>query len=194
MEKRDWAAIKSEYVTGRESLQKLADKHKIPLRTIKDRCKKEKWVEGRNDFRAGVVQKTAQKVMKKEAKRLAKLRGVAEQMADLIAADVERLERMRSRSGILTKDDIQMLKDLSITLKNVADIMRDVYDIPNIREKLLIDKYKDYKKAAKEAEQNEGGVIMLSEILEEEASEQSNMREGDTDGETDSVEAPAEAD
>lgn len=87
--KRDWMVVKNEYITGRDSLQKLADKHKIPLRTIKDRSAREKWVEGRKNFRAETAQKAVRKTMKKEVSRLVKLQEVAEDVAELIKEDIE---------------------------------------------------------------------------------------------------------
>lgn len=170
MEKRDWTAIKNEYMTGRESLQKLADKHKIPLRTIKDRSKKEGWVEERKKFRTETAQKASQKTMKKEAQRLAKLRDVAEDAADLIQEDIEQLKKLHKKRRYITESDVKMIKDLTVALKNIADIMRDVYAIPTIREKLLLDKYRDYKKSLEEMEKD-GGVIILSEVLEQEEQE-----------------------
>lgn len=167
MAKADWTAVKNEYVTGTESLQKLADKHKIPLRTIKDRSRKEEWVEARKNFRAETAQKASQKIMKKEAKRLAKLRDVAEDMADLIREDIEQLKELHAQRKIITEADVKMIKDLTVALKNIADIMRDVYALPTIREKLLIDKYKDYKKLLAGMEDDgQNGIIVLAKPME----------------------------
>ena len=83
-ERRDWGEIKNAYITGKESLNKLAERYEIPLRTIKDRSRKENWVEERKKFRTEVAQKASQKTAKKEVKRLVKLRDVAEDVADLI--------------------------------------------------------------------------------------------------------------
>ena len=73
-ERRDWGEIKNAYITGKESLNKLAERYEIPLRTIKDRSRKEKWVEERKKFRTGVAQEASRKTAKKEVKRLVKLR------------------------------------------------------------------------------------------------------------------------
>lgn len=171
MDERDWGAIKNEYITGKESLTKLSEKYKIPIRTIKDRSRKEKWVEGRKNFRTDTAQKASQKTMKKEAKRLARLRDVAEDVADLIGEDVEKLKELHRKRKSITPEDVKMIKDLTAALKNIADIMRDVYAIPTIREKLLLDKYKDYKKMLEDIEKEEGGVIVLAEPMEREVEE-----------------------
>lgn len=193
MEKRDWGAIRNEYITGRESLEKLAKKYEIPVRTIKDRCRKESWVEERKKYRTQVVQKASQKTAKKEAARLAKLRDVAEDVADLISEDVERMQELHKKRKIVTAEDVKMIKDLTAALKNIADIMRDVYDIPTIREKLLLDKYRDYKKMLEGMEQEEGGAILLVDILEE-AEADAEGNEGTAGAEADTLAAAAETD
>lgn len=167
MSKPDWGEVKNAYITGKDSLQKLAEKYEIPIRTIKSRSSKEKWVEERKKFRTDVAQKSSQKTAKKEAKRLAKLRDVAEDVAALISQDVERMKKQREKEKTVTPEDVKMIKDLTVALKNIADVMRDVYDIPTIREKLLQMKYNDYKKMLAEMEKGEeGGVIILPPIIE----------------------------
>lgn len=180
-ERRDWGEIKNAYITGKESLNKLAERYGIPLRTIKDRSSKERWVEERKKFRTDVAQKASQKTAKKEANRLVKLRDVAEDVADLIGQDVERLKRLRERSKTVTAEDVKMIKDLTVALKNIADVMRDVYDIPNIREKLMKAKYDDYKRMLAEMEKGqEESLIVLAETLEREAED--GLEEMDKDG------------
>mgnify|MGYP000221849655 CR=1 FL=1 len=189
-ERRDWGEVKNAYITGRESLNKLAEKYEIPLRTIKDRSRKENWV---------VAQKASQKTAKKEVKRLVKLRDVAEDVADLIGQDVERMKKLREKRKSVTPEDVKMIKDLTVALKNIADVMRDVYDIPTIREKLLQAKYDDYKRILAEMEKApEDSLIVLAETLER--VEEDDMEEMDKDsggaaeGKEGNLEPTAEAD
>nr|DAI84733.1 MAG TPA: Protein of unknown function (DUF1804) [Caudoviricetes sp.] len=198
-ERRDWGEIKNAYITGKESLKELAEKYGIPLRTIKDRSSKERWVEERKKFRTDVAQKASQKTAKKEVKRLVKLRDVAEDVADLIGQDVERMKKLREKRKNVTPEDVKMIKDLTVALKNIADVMRDVYDIPTIREKLLQAKYNDYKRILAEMEKApEDSLIVLAETLER--VEEDDMEEMDKDGggaaegEEGNLEPTAEAD
>lgn len=180
-ERRDWGEIKNAYITGKESLNKLAERYEIPLRTIKDRSRKEKWVEERKKFRTSVAQEASRKTAKKEVKRLVKLRDVAEDVADLIGQDVERMKKLREKRKSVTPEDVKMIKDLTVALKNIADVMRDVYDIPTIREKLLQAKYNDYKRILAEMEKApEDSLIVLAETLER--VEEDDMEEMDKDG------------
>ena len=198
-ERRDWGEIKNAYITGKESLKELAERYEIPLRTIKDRSSKERWVEERKKFRTDVAQKASQKTAKKEVKRLVKLRDVAEDVADLIGQDVERMKKLREKRKSVTPEDVKMIKDLTVALKNIADVMRDVYDIPTIREKLLQAKYNDYKRILAEMEKApEDSLIVLAETLER--VEEDDMEEMDKDGggaaegEEGNLEPTAEAD
>lgn len=198
-ERRDWGEIKNAYITGKESLKELAEKYGIPLRTIKDRSSKERWVEERKKFRTDVAQKASQKTAKKEVKRLVKLRDVAEDVADLIGQDVERMKKLREKRKNVTPEDVKMIKDLTVALKNIADVMRDVYDIPTIREKLLQAKYNDYKRILAEMEKApEDSLIVLAETLER--VEEDDMEEmdkgggGAAEGEEGNLEPTAEAD
>nr|DAX83583.1 MAG TPA: hypothetical protein [Caudoviricetes sp.] len=166
MQARDWTAIENEYVTGEISLQKLSEKYEIPLRTIKDRSRKGEWSRKKKEFCADTAQKARQKIMKKEAARLEKLKGVAEELADIISRDVEQLKEQHGKSKTLTESDVKMIKELTVALKNIADVMRDVYGLPTIREKVLLEKHKEWRKSIKDAEKVTGGVIFLPEVLE----------------------------
>ena len=166
MQARDWTAIENEYVTGRESLQKLGEKYDVPLRTMKERSRTQKWGEKRKNFSTETAQKSVQKKRDKEVKRLEKLKGVAEELADLISEDVEQLKKQHQKRAMLTESDVKMIKELTVALKNIADVMRDVYGLPTIREKVLLEKHKEWRKSIKEAEKVTGGVIFLPEVLE----------------------------
>lgn len=132
-------------------------------------------------------------------KRLVKLRDVAEDVADLIGQDVERMKKLREKRKSVTPEDVKMIKDLTVALKNIADVMRDVYDIPTIREKLLQAKYDDYKRILAEMEKApEDSLIVLAETLER--VEEDDMEEMDKDsggaaeGKEGNLEPTAEAD
>lgn len=199
MEKTDWTEVRNAYITGKESLQKLAEKYGISLRTIKDRSRRENWVEERKKFRTKVALNTSQKTAKKEVRRLAKLQDAAEDVAELIGQDVARIKKQREKLRMITPEDVKMIKDLTAALKNIAEVMRDVYDIPTIREKLLQMKYEDWKKTLAEMEKGgEEGLLMLAAPLEEEEENGMENMDGEHGGaekaEKHNLEPTAEAD
>lgn len=67
----DWVAIKTEYVTGEDSLQELAQKYGISQSTLRKRSANESWVEQREEHRNNlgtlVEQKTAEKIAESES-------------------------------------------------------------------------------------------------------------------------------
>lgn len=65
-ERRDWGEIKNAYITGKESLNKLAERYEIPLRTIKDRSRKENWVEERKNSAPALHRRHPEKRRKKK--------------------------------------------------------------------------------------------------------------------------------
>ena len=75
-QKRDgpnWKKIKAEYVRGGISMQKLADKYGVPIRTIKDHSRKEKWSELRKEACTIATQKMVQKTADIQADTVAKM-------------------------------------------------------------------------------------------------------------------------
>ena len=145
MKNRDWAAIASEYITTNISLTQLSEKHGIPLRTMKERCKRENWVEKRQQHCTDRVQSLSRGAIKNEQRRLDRLRDAAEDLAELIGADIQKLADYQAMQTVLLDTDVKMVKDLVSALKGVADVMRDVYAIPTIKESIEQEKWEREK-------------------------------------------------
>lgn len=88
----DWEAIKTEYITTDTSQSKLAKKYGVPRSTICKWCAREGWVEQRERYRAGVVQKTIDRRAHEDVKHLEKLMGAAERITE-IAVDALQKEQ-----------------------------------------------------------------------------------------------------
>lgn len=88
----DWEAIKTEYITTDTSQSKLAKKYGVPRSTICKWCAREGWVEQRERYRAGVVQKTIERRAHEDAKHLKNLMGAAERITE-IAVDALQKEQ-----------------------------------------------------------------------------------------------------
>lgn len=85
--KVNWDKIKNEYVTSRLSYKDLAKKYDVPLPTVRDRGKREKWVAERKKYRSKVVSKTLQK-QEKIAESRAEILEDIEQKILLVERDV----------------------------------------------------------------------------------------------------------
>ena len=75
-QKRDgpnWKKIKAEYVRGGISQQKLADKYGVPVRSVKEHARKEKWSELRKEACTKAAQKMVEKTADVQADTVAKM-------------------------------------------------------------------------------------------------------------------------
>ena len=54
MAQPNWKKIAKEYITTDIAMRPLAAKYNVPLRTMADRSKKEKWTQRRNEYRLNV--------------------------------------------------------------------------------------------------------------------------------------------
>ena len=79
----DWEAIKTEYITTETSQSKLAKKYGVPRSTICKWCAREGWVEQRERYRAGVVQKTIERRAHEDSNQLMKLIDAAEKITGI---------------------------------------------------------------------------------------------------------------
>lgn len=189
----DWTAVRAEYVTTDIGLVKLSEKYGIALATIKRRSAREGWVEERQKRKDKVVDHVMQKVIYSDARRVANrlegLQETAEDLADLIKAEIgsawdrraKRLKAAEEQDVVMSDDDTKVLKDLTTALKGVTDIMRDVYAIPTIKEQIDLERWEKEKKGGAGAAV--GGVIFLPPIMERE--EEANASDMDTAAEAD---------
>lgn len=80
----DWRKVRNEYLNGDISYRKLADKHKIPYNTLKDRAIREEWFKKRAERRDKIEAKTAQKTVEviatKEAERLTRILSASDEL------------------------------------------------------------------------------------------------------------------
>ena len=150
MADREWNAIRVEYVTGDTGLTELSEKHNIPLRTMKERCAREGWVEERKQHRADVVQKVSQKAADLEAERLSRLQNSVTNASELLGEDLIRLMAQHRAGEVIGENDVRVIKDMVAALKTVSEVMKSLYMIP----------------VEKEEETKIGGVIFLPPILE----------------------------
>lgn len=173
----DWTAIKAEYITGTISYRKLADNWGVSFRTLSDRALREGWKEARDKHRNNVVEKTVQKVASRQAtttaNKLCDLQEAADNMGRVIAeifADSEQFHRHIVTEGLgmgetkvverqYKKVDTKAIKDLTGAIKDLAAVMRNIYDLPTAQEQAAMDIAAErlrLDKAKAEAEQNTG--------------------------------------
>lgn len=112
---RDWIAIRNEYTSTDIGLRGLAEKHNIPLTTLRDRSRREGWVAMRDEQHHEIAQKTAQKtaeiVAKDEAGRVSRLLRIADRLMDKTERALDELDQLivkhteKVKTSVSAKDD-----------------------------------------------------------------------------------------
>ena len=111
----DWKTIETEYVTTDISHRELAKKHGIGRSRISEVASKEKWKEKRDKHRAKTVAKAVNAVGTKQANMAAKLYGVGGLLLDRVKGLLEENPELLA--------DTSSMKDVSVVLKNLKDLM-----------------------------------------------------------------------
>ena len=88
----DWNEIRKEYIQGGVSYRELAAKYGVPLRTLAERAKAEKWVELREQARIKTVTKTVEKVAKQNARVDDRINRLANRLIDKLEKAVDELD------------------------------------------------------------------------------------------------------
>lgn len=112
---RDWIKIRNEYISTDIGLRGLAEKHNIPLTTLRDRSRREGWVAMRDEQHHEIAQKTAQKtaeiVAKDEAGRVSRLLRIADRLMDKTERALDELDQLtvkrteKVKTSVSAKDD-----------------------------------------------------------------------------------------
>lgn len=152
----DWKTIETEYVTTDISHRELCEKYGICRSTISKKASDDKWTEKRNKHRAKTVSKAVNTVGKSQAEQAAKLFSVGGLLLDKVKLLLE------ENPEILA--DTSAMKDVSVVLKNLKDLMMVKSDADQREQEARIDKLR--KEAAIEKENNEIKVTIAGDLDE----------------------------
>ena len=126
----DWIKIRNEYINGNKSYRELAKKHKISYQSVARHGAQEKWgalrSEQLNKIRTKVEQKTADKIVDKEAERITKLYELTDKLTPKIDKAISQLETVivdgkRKKCQV----DTYRMRQIMQTLKDLKDIARE---------------------------------------------------------------------
>ncbi len=141
MPRYNWSKMRTEYVTTSLSQRALAEKYKVSFSQLAKICSKEGWVEKRKKHRSKTAARAEQKQAERQAEQMADqledIRKAGDNLAALIA-DVSGKAKETKRSK--DKVDSKSIKNLTSALKDVLDVLRDVYELPNLRDQAKMDR------------------------------------------------------
>ena len=111
----DWQAIKTEYITTKTSYRKLAEKYGIHKDTIWKKAKDEGW----DELRRQHIDNTQTKILEADTEQKVSIAEKLNEATDMLLGNV--VAQMKSREPM--EMDVQEMKDISVVLKNVKDIL-----------------------------------------------------------------------
>lgn len=144
----DWEKIKTEYIMTAITYEALSKKHGVGLSALVKHAQKEKWRAERLRHRKKIVKSVSEKVSKKQASEYAnqilRLQAATErttQAAERMAQFEDMFKQyatvpdgegggVREFAGYSAKD----LKDFASALKELTQVVRNLYDVPTIQE------------------------------------------------------------
>ena len=191
----DWDAIKQEYISTNISQRELAEKYGVSVSSLGKKCASEGWSGLRKKFRKKVEKKTMEKISRKKACELAKIGDCADKLVRLIDDSLNDTATVRQtivkivpseddedeaevEEYCLQKLDTKYLRQMTAAMKDLMEILRDVYGKPNTveranmknaRERVEIEKAK--AAAGIPTDEEEYGIIEIPAVLEEAAEE-----------------------
>ena len=128
----DWKKLETEYVTTDISHRQLADKYGICRSTIGKKATDDNWSDKRKKHRDKTVSKAVDAIGTKQATMAAKLYGVGGLLLDTVKSLLEENPKLLA--------DTSAMKDVSVVLKNLKDVMSVKSEADMLEQKARIDK------------------------------------------------------
>ena len=132
---RDWIKIRNEYISTDIGLRGLAEKHNIPLTTLRDRSRREGWVAMRDEQHHEIAQKTAQKtaeiVAKDEAGRVSRLLRIADRLMDKTERALDELDQQTVKRTEKVKTSVSAKDDDGKPIRR--EVEREIVDLQTVQ-------------------------------------------------------------
>ena len=168
----EWRKIRLEYVKGKTTFAKLAEKYGVSSSNIRKRASLEHWTKKRSKLDAKVEQKAVERIAEARARELEKLAAISDRVDDILDAVVDAVGQLKVRRH----DDMRGLESLTKAVQISLQTKRDLYNLPNetdrakiesLREKAKLDrqKYED-EKAEKAKLAEAAGNTMIRVVIE----------------------------
>lgn len=132
---RDWIKIRNEYISTDIGLRGLAEKHNIPLTTLRDRSRREGWVAMRDEQHHEIAQKTAQKtaeiVAKDEAGRVSRLLRIADRLMGKTERALDELDQLTVKRTEKVKTSVSAKDDDGKPIRR--EVEREIVDLQTVQ-------------------------------------------------------------
>lgn len=168
----EWRKIRMEYVKGKTTFAKLAEKYHLTAGHIRKRASLEGWSKKKRDLDTKTEQKTIERVSDARARELERLAGISEQVDDFLDATVKAFSEIKPRKY----DELRGVESLAKAIQIAVQTKRDLYNLPNeadrakiesLREKSRLDRERyEAEKAEKARMAAEAENTMIRVVIE----------------------------
>lgn len=184
----NWEALRAEYETGTDTYETLAEKNGLPAARVRARARAERWNAARKQYRKQVAQSAVGRCAETESEKLACVLAAVSGISGVIAqtaadekqffryqvkckakcaqADGEPVEKVWAEEQELQTMDIHAVKDYLSALKQLTELIRELYDIPTAEGKLNRRLLKQKLKSAETAKNGKLQVVFAPELEE----------------------------
>lgn len=142
----EWRKIRIEYVKGKTTYKKLAEKYGVAESTIRKRASNEGWRKRKNKLDTKVEQKVLARVCDARAKEFELIAKVNDNMSEVLENLVE-FVRKQTPEGY---DDLRGVESLTKAIAQVVQTKRDLYNVPSEIDKAKIETLRDKQKLERE--------------------------------------------
>ena len=142
----EWRKIRLEYVKGKTTYQKLAEKYGVAASTIRKRASNEGWRKRKNKLDTKVEQKVLARVCDARAKEFE----LIAQVNDSMSAVLENLVRFVGEQTPKGYDDLRGVESLTKAIAQVVQTKRDLYNVPSEIDRAKIEALRDKQKLDRE--------------------------------------------
>ena len=142
----EWRKIRIEYVKGKTTLQKLAEKYGVAAVTIRKHAANEGWKKRKNKLDTDVEQKTLARICDARAREFELIAAVNDRM-DLVLNNLVQFIEAQPPKGY---EDLRGVESLTKAIAQVVQTKRDLYNVPTEIDRAKIETLRDKQKLDRE--------------------------------------------
>ena len=147
----EWRKIRIEYVKGKTTYRKLAEKYGISAGTIRKRASKEAWGKKKRNLDTKVGQKTLERVCDARVREFELIAKVNDDMDTVLASLLQFVQDQPPKKY----DDLRGVESLTKAIAQVVQTKRDLYNVPSEIDRAKIEVLRDRQKLERERYQAE---------------------------------------
>ena len=142
----EWRKIRIEYVKGKTTYAKLAEKYGVAAGTIRKRASNEGWRKRKRVLDTKVEQKVLERVCDARAKEFELIAQVNDRMSEVL----DNLITFVQSQPPSRYDDLRGVESLSKAIAQVVQTKRDLYNVPTEIDRAKIEALRDKQKLERE--------------------------------------------